>query len=133
MTDTTHISISSDQDVVIARMRARDMAKHIGFGAVDQARVATAVSELARNIVLYAGIGSVKLRRIERGGRSGLEIVCTDTGPGIADIAAAMQDGYSTTGGMGMGLPGAKRLMDDFDLQSQEGFGTTIVCRKWRV
>ncbi len=124
--------IRSDLDIVIARTMARDTAKAIGFGAIDQARIATAVSELARNIFLYAGTGNVTVREIERNGRKGIEIVCEDEGPGIPDIELVMQDGYSTSRGMGMGLPGAKRLMDEFDLRSQEGVGTTITCRKWR-
>lgn len=125
--------IRSDLDIVIARTLARDMAKLLGFGAIDQARIATAVSELARNIFLYAGTGSVRVREVDRNGRKGLEIVCDDQGPGIADISLVMQDGYSTSRGMGMGLPGAKRLMDEFDIRSVEGQGTTVVCRKWRT
>lgn len=125
-------AIRSDLDIVIARTLARDTAKLLGFGAIDQARIATAVSELARNIFLYAGSGSVTVREIERTGRRGIEIICEDQGPGIADVAVVMQDGYSTSRGMGMGLPGAKRLMDEFDITSSEGVGTTITCRKWR-
>lgn len=124
--------IRSDLDIVIARTMARDTAKALGFGAIDQARIATAVSELARNIFLYAGTGTVTVREIERNARKGIEIICEDQGPGIADIDLVMQDGYSTSRGMGMGLPGAKRLMDEFDLRSKEGVGTTITCRKWR-
>ena len=125
--------IRSDLDIVIARTLARDTAKAMGFGAIDQARIATAVSELARNIFLYAGTGSVSVREIERTGRKGIEIVCEDQGPGIMSIDLVMQDGYSTSRGMGMGLPGAKRLMDEFDIRSSEGHGTTITCRKWRT
>lgn len=125
--------IRSDLDIVIARTMARDLAKSLGFGAIDQARIATAVSELARNIFLYAGTGTVTIRAIERTSRKGMEIICEDRGPGIADVNMVMQDGYSTSRGMGMGLPGAKRLMDEFDIRSQEGMGTTIVCRKWRT
>lgn len=125
--------IRSDLDIVIARTLARDTAKAMGFGAIDQARIATAVSELARNIFLYAGTGSVAVREIERTGRKGIEIVCEDQGPGIMSIDLVMQDGYSTSRGMGMGLPGAKRLMDEFDIRSSEGQGTTITCRKWRT
>jgi serine/threonine-protein kinase RsbT len=87
---------------------------------------------LARNIFLYAGTGTVTVRDIERPGRKGIEIVCEDQGPGISDISLVMQDGYSTSRGMGMGLPGAKRLMDEFDIKSHEGVGTTITCRKWK-
>ncbi len=125
--------IRSDLDIVIARTLARDTAKTLGFGAIDQARIATAVSELARNIFLYAGTGTVTVREIERTGRKGLEVICEDQGPGIANIELVMRDGYSTSRGMGMGLPGAKRLMDEFDIRSQEGIGTTIICRKWRT
>ncbi len=125
--------IRSDLDIVIARTLARDTAKAIGFGPIDQARIATAVSELARNIFLYAGTGSVTVREIERNARRGIEIVCEDEGPGISNIDEAMQDGYSTSRGMGMGLPGARRLMDNFDIQTQEGVGTTITCIKWRM
>jgi len=125
--------IRSDLDIVIARTLARDTAKMLGFGAIDQARIATAVSELARNIFLYAGTGTVTVREIERPGRKGLEVICEDQGPGIANIDLVMRDGYSTSRGMGMGLPGAKRLMDEFDIRSQEGAGTTIICRKWRT
>ena len=125
--------IRSDLDIVIARTLARDTAKALGFGAIDQARIATAVSELARNIFLYAGTGNVTVREIEKNGRKGVEIICEDQGPGIANIDLVMQDGYSTSRGMGMGLPGAKRLMDEFAIRSQEGIGTTITCRKWRL
>jgi serine/threonine-protein kinase RsbT len=124
--------IRSDLDIVIARTMARDVAKALGFGAIDQARIATAVSELARNIFLYAGTGNVTVREIDKNSRKGIEIVCEDQGPGIANIDLVMQDGYSTSRGMGMGLPGAKRLMDEFSIRSQENVGTTITCRKWR-
>ncbi len=133
MTQAKAAVIRSDLDIVIARTLARDTAKALGFGAIDQARIATAVSELARNIFLYAGTGSITVREVERQSRKGIEIVCEDQGPGIPDIDLVMQDGYSTSRGMGMGLPGAKRLMDEFDIRSHEGEGTTIVCRKWRT
>ena len=126
-------AIRSDLDIVIARTLARDIAKSLGFGAIDQARIATAVSELARNIFLYAGVGTVTIREVERAGRKGIEIVCDDQGPGIANIDVVMRDGYSTSRGMGMGLPGARRLMDEFDIRSQEGIGTTVICRKWLI
>ncbi len=124
--------IRSDLDIVIARTMARDVAKALGFGAIDQARIATAVSELARNIFLYAGTGNVTVREIDKNARKGIEIVCEDQGPGITNIDLVMQDGYSTSRGMGMGLPGAKRLMDEFNIRSTENVGTTITCRKWR-
>lgn len=125
--------IRSDLDIVIARTLARDTAKSLGFGAIDQARIATAVSELARNIFLYAGTGTVTVREVEANGRRGIEIVCEDQGPGIADLDMAMQDGYTTSRGMGMGLPGARRLMDEFDVHTKAGEGTTVICRKWRA
>jgi serine/threonine-protein kinase RsbT len=125
------VSIRSDLDIVIARTAARDSAKQLGFGAIDQARIATAVSELARNIFLYAGTGIVSVCVVERRGRHGIEITCADQGPGIVDTALVMQNGYSTSRGMGMGLPGARRLMDEFQMQSEQGVGTTVICRKW--
>lgn len=132
MPSPDQVIIRNDFDIVAARIAARDVAKRIGFSGIDQARIATAVSELARNIFLYAGAGTVCVRSIERRGRVGIEIIFEDQGPGIANIEQVMQDGYSTSRGMGMGLPGARRLMDEFDLRSQEGVGTTVICRKWR-
>jgi serine/threonine-protein kinase RsbT len=126
------ITIQSDLDIVAARMAARDMAKALGFGAIDQARIATAISELARNIYLYAGEGKVTVQEAGHGpGRKGIEVICEDEGPGIEDIDLVMQDGYTTAKGMGMGLPGARRLMDDFEIESQVGLGTRVTCRKW--
>jgi serine/threonine-protein kinase RsbT len=132
MLSTGVTTIRTDLDIVTARSSARDIAKSLGFGAVDQARIATAVSELARNIFLYASTGTITSRPIERSGRKGIEIVCEDQGPGIDSIDQVMQDGYTTSRGMGMGLPGAKRLMDDFEIVSNVGVGTKITCRKWR-
>lgn len=123
--------IRSDLDIVSARVEGRDMAKTLGFGTIDQARIATAISELTRNIVLYASEGTVTLRPIERGSKKGIEVVCEDHGPGIEDVSLVMQDGYSTSRGLGMGLPGAKRLMDEFEIESQVGKGTRVVTRKW--
>lgn len=132
MSSPSDVPIHTDLDIVIARTAARDAAKRLGFGATDQARIATAVSELARNIFLYAGAGTVSVRTLDQRGRRGIEIVCEDQGPGIADISLVLRDGYSTSRGMGMGLPGARRLMDEFELRSQVGVGTTVTCRKWR-
>ncbi len=126
------ITIQSDLDIVAARMAARDMAKSMGFGAIDQARIATAISELARNIYLYAGEGTVTVSEVQQGVRKGIEVICEDQGPGIEDISLVMQDGYTTSKGMGMGLPGAKRLMDDFEVISIMNEGTKITCRKWK-
>jgi serine/threonine-protein kinase RsbT len=124
-------AIQSDLDVVTARSLVREVAKNLGFVPIDQARIATAVSELARNIFLYAGAGQIFIRGVEAEGKKGIEIVCEDQGPGIQDVELALQDEYSTSGGKGMGLPGARRLMDDFDIHSVVGVGTTVTCRKW--
>ncbi len=131
MAEPKVIAITSDLDIVAARMVARDMARSLGFGAIDQARIATAISELARNIYLYAGQGAVTVKEASNGLRRGLEVICEDQGPGIPDVGLVMQDGYTSSKGMGMGLPGARRLMDDFEIVSQVGVGTRIVCRKW--
>jgi serine/threonine-protein kinase RsbT len=123
--------INSDLDIVAARVEGRNLAKEMGFGIIDQARIATAISELARNVVLYAHSGLIILKKIDNVERIGLEIICEDQGPGIRDIDLVMRDGYSTTRGLGMGLPGTKRLMDEFEIKSQVGIGTTVIVRKW--
>lgn len=125
------VSISSDLDIIAARMAARDVARAMHFGAIDQARIATATSELARNIFVYAGEGEVIIRQVERNGRRGVEIEFTDHGPGILNVDRVLQDGYTTAGTAGMGLPGARRLMDEMEIETAVGVGTTIICRKW--
>jgi serine/threonine-protein kinase RsbT len=125
------IPVNNDLDIVSARVEGRNMAKVLGFGVIDQARIATAISELARNVVLYANGGQVVLEVIEVDGRRGIQITCSDQGPGIADIDLVMQDGYSSQRGLGMGLPGTRRLMDDFEIESQLDVGTTVTVRKW--
>lgn len=127
------IPIRSDCDVILARTMSRELAILLGFGLIDQARIATTVSELARNIVLYAGTGQVIVRSLERDDEVGIEIECKDQGPGIANIAHALGDEITDITYMGRGLAGARRLMDEFDLQSQPGVGTTIICRKWHA
>jgi serine/threonine-protein kinase RsbT len=131
MADSLHIPILSDLDIVMARVEGRNMARDLGFGVIDQARIATAISELTRNIVLYAGTGAITLRPIETPQRRGLEIVCADTGPGITDVNLVMREGYSSRRGLGMGLPGTRRLMDEFEIRSKSGEGTVITARKW--
>jgi len=123
--------VRNDLDIVSARVQARNMAKDLGFGVIDQARIATAISELTRNIVLYAQGGQILIEAIERDGRRGIEVVCSDQGPGIAEIDLVMQDGYSSQRGLGMGLPGTRRLMDEFEIESQVDVGTTVTVRKW--
>ncbi|PJN91076.1 anti-sigma regulatory factor [Bacillus sp. mrc49] len=125
------VKIINEWDIVAARQLGRNVAKELGFGTVDQARITTAISELARNIYLYAGQGSVSIEKLNQNGKSGLKIIAEDQGPGIEDIRRVMEDGYTTSGGLGAGLPGAKRLMDDFDIESIPGEGTSIVATKW--
>ena len=126
------IGILEESDIVIARQRAGQLAKKIGMGVVDQTKIATATSELARNIVRYAKTGEVIIEEIDNGITTGLQLTFKDRGPGIADVAAAMRDGFTTGGGMGLGLSGAKRLVNEFEIQSEAGVGTTIVVKKWK-
>jgi serine/threonine-protein kinase RsbT len=123
------------QDIVRVRVRARELAKLLGFGLVDQTRIATAVSELARNVVRYAteGRGDVYIRALcDQVGRAGLEIVVADHGPGIADLDQALRAGFTSGPGLGMGLPGTRRLMDEMAITSELGRGTVVTIRKWR-
>ncbi|HEX4628980.1 MAG TPA: anti-sigma regulatory factor [Gemmatimonadales bacterium] len=132
MADAIRVPIGADVDVVDARQRGRELAAEAGFSSGDQTVVAAAISEIARNILMYAKRGEVALSIIANGDRKGVEVVARDQGPGIADVARALQDGYSTSGGLGLGMPGARRLMDDFDVTSAVGQGTTVTMRKWR-
>ncbi|MER1958067.1 MAG: anti-sigma regulatory factor [Solibacillus sp.] len=125
------VEIITEWDIVAARQLGRDEAKAIGFGAVDQARITTAISELARNIYLYARAGEIVLERIRDGSKVGIRIIAADKGPGINNLKKVMEDGYSTSGGLGAGLPGVKRLMDKMDIQSSIGEGTLVVIEKW--
>jgi len=125
------ITIDKEVDIILARKEGRELARDMGFGSVEQCRIATSISELARNIIRYAGRGKVVIRVIMGQTSKGIEITCSDEGPGIQDIEIALQDGYSTNRGLGAGLPGTKRLMDEFEIQSDADNGTTIVIRKW--
>jgi serine/threonine-protein kinase RsbT len=129
--DATHILLEHDGDIVTARQQARLVAITQGFSGSDLTRIATAISEIARNILTYAERGEMVLRGEQVGGRRGILIVASDKGPGIANIEQAMLDGYSTGRTLGLGLPGAKRLMDEFDIVSEVGVGTTVTMRKW--
>ncbi|WP_339174024.1 anti-sigma regulatory factor [Solibacillus sp. FSL R5-0691] len=131
MNTKSTVEIVTEWDIVAARQLGRNEAKAIGFGAVDQARITTAISELARNIYLYARAGEVTIERISDEDKVGLRIIAADKGPGISNLKKVMEDGYSTSGGLGAGLPGVKRLMDTMDIQSTVGNGTTIVIEKW--
>lgn len=131
MDDEIRVFVSCDADIVLARQKGRAVAATRGFSTGEATLIATAISELARNIVLYAGQGEVIIKRLERGERRGVSVVARDEGPGIPDIDHAMQDGYSTSGGMGLGLPGVRRLMDDFEIVSEVDKGTRVTVRKW--
>ncbi len=129
------VEVKNEWGIVAARQMGRTLSKEVGFGIVDQARLATAISELARNICLYANSGEICLEIVEEstglGTRKGIRVTARDQGPGIKDIRQAMADGFTTSGGMGAGLPGVKRLMDDFIIDSVDGKGTIIVTTKW--
>ncbi|ACA41758.1 anti-sigma regulatory factor [Lysinibacillus sp. fkY74-1] len=131
MTSKSSVEIITEWDIIAARQLGRNEAKALGFGTVDQARITTAISELARNIYLYARIGIIEIERIETETEKKIVIVATDQGPGIKDIRKVTEDGYSTSGGLGAGLPGVKRLMDSLHIQSVMGEGTTIRTEKW--
>ncbi len=125
------VPITSDADILTARQLGRQVAARTGFGEGDQTVIAAAISEVARNIVRYATRGEILLRPINHGSRRGLLVVARDQGPGIPDLTLAMQDGYSTGNGFGVGLPGTRRLMDEFEIASEPGRGTTVTMRKW--
>jgi serine/threonine-protein kinase RsbT len=129
---TTRVPINSPPDILTARQKGRSLARQIGFSSpTDLTLIATAVSELARNIVHYAKQGEVVFDTVQHNGKCGIVIVAQDEGPGISDIAQAMQAGFSTSGGLGLGLPGVQRLMDEFDIESNSGKGTTVTAIKW--
>jgi serine/threonine-protein kinase RsbT len=126
------IKISSDADIITARQSGRTLAAQAGCSSTDLTEVATAISEIARNIVSYAGHGEISMRLVYGNDRNGIEIVAIDDGPGIVDVDRALEDGYTTGLGLGLGLPGARRLMDDFRILSKPGRGTRVVMHKWR-
>ena len=131
MKNDARVSIRSSADIVTARLAGRQMAAEAGFNGSDLTVIATAISEVARNIIEYAKEGEIVLRIVLDGQRKGLRVEARDAGPGIKNIELAMQDGYSTKGGLGLGLPGTRRLMDDFAIKSRVGRGTTVVTTKW--
>jgi serine/threonine-protein kinase RsbT len=126
------VRIDDESHLVMVRTTVRDVASRLGFGITDVTRIVTAASELARNVFRYAGSGVMRWHTLDAGGSVGIELVFVDRGPGIPDIEQALQEGYTTAKGMGMGLPGAKRLMDEFAIQSAVGQGTTVTVRQWR-
>ncbi|PYU71744.1 MAG: ATP-binding protein [Acidobacteria bacterium] len=126
------VSINSDQDIVTARQRGRALATELGFSTGDATLIATAISELARNIVSYARKGEIALKMVNSSSRQGVLIIASDSGPGIRDIRQAMRDGFSTSGSLGLGLPGVRRLMDEFEITSEPGRGTMVTVKKWK-
>jgi serine/threonine-protein kinase RsbT len=130
--EEARVAINRDGDIVAARQRGRELAAQIGFSGSDLTVIAAAISEIARNIVVYAKRGEMVLSVVEKDGRRGLMMVGHDDGPGIPDIEQAMHDGFSTGSSLGLGLPGARRLVDDFEIASTVGGGTTVTMRKWK-
>ncbi len=131
--DDERVAVSVDSDVVLARQKGREVAAAAGFTGTDLTMIATAISEIARNIVKFAKRGEFVYSVLSDGERTGLQMVARDSGPGIPDVSRALQDGYSTYRGLGLGLPGARRLMDEFDVVSEVGEGTTVCMIKWRA
>lgn len=129
----TSVPVASDTEIVNARRHGRSLAEEMGFSATDATLVATAISELARNIVHYAGSGEILLGKVNGKDRPlGIAIIARDSGPGISDLQLALRDGFSTSGGLGLGLPGVRRIMDEFDIDSKLGGGTTVTTIKWK-
>lgn len=126
------VRINEDTDIVSARQKGRVLAATLGFSSSELTLIATAISELARNIVLYARQGEIVLRLLERGEQHGVMVRACDQGPGIPDIRRALQGGFSTSRSLGLGLPGVRRLMDEFEIESRVGHGTTVTARKWK-
>lgn len=126
------VAINSDQDIVSARQKGRALAIELGFFTGDATLIATSISELARNIVSYARRGVITLKIVHASIRQGISIMASDRGPGIRDIRQAMRDGFSTSGSLGLGLPGVRRLMDEFEITSAPGRGTIVTVKKWK-
>jgi anti-sigma regulatory factor (Ser/Thr protein kinase) len=126
------IPIGGDADVVTARRRGRELAAQAGFSATELTIIATAISEIARNIVMFADRGEIVVSLVGERGRDGVTVVARDSGPGIAELERALEDGYSGYGGMGLGLPGSRRLMDEFEISTEVDKGTTVTMTKWR-
>lgn len=131
MEDEVCIAITTESDIVVARRRARALAEELGFNGSDPTIIATAISEVARNIVQYARRGEIILRSTNRNPKAGILMIARDQGPGIPDIPKALEDGYSSSAGLGLGLPGARRLVDHFNIESKPGSGTTVTMIKW--
>jgi serine/threonine-protein kinase RsbT len=126
------LPISSENEVVAVRQRVRARAAELGFPPLDQTKLVTAASELARNVLVHGGGGTVRIQAVRQGPRQALKLVFEDHGPGILDVTAALEDGYSTTGGLGLGLGGAKRLCSEFEIESAPGAGTCVTILRWK-
>jgi serine/threonine-protein kinase RsbT len=133
MDGEVRVALRTDADLVNARAEGRAMAEELGFPRPDPTLIATAISEVARNIVTHVGCGEIILRPLDEADRYGLAVIARDEGPGIRDVEAALRDDYSGMGGLGLGLPGARRLMDEFVIESDADSGTTVTMKKWRV
>jgi serine/threonine-protein kinase RsbT len=131
--ETIRVAINSDKDIVAARQKGRMLALAIGFSETDSTLIATAISELARNIVTYAKKGEMQIRAQKESTRRGILVIAKDKGAGISNIKLALQDGFSTSGSLGLGLPGVKRLVDEFEITSGSGRGTVVTIRKWKA
>lgn len=126
------VVIEDESDIIVARKMIREVAQKTGFSLTDVTRIVTAASELARNIVLYTGSGVMRWCTVDNSATVGIEMTFEDHGPGIADLDQVMQEGYSTSKGLGIGLPGSRRLMDEMEIRSEMGEGTIVVVKKWR-
>jgi serine/threonine-protein kinase RsbT len=133
MADEIRIPVTSDSDLVPARAEGRALALELGFSRTDATLIATAISEVARNIVVHVGSGEILMRPVKEDARYGIVVIARDRGPGIRDVEAALGHGYTGRGGLGLGLPGARRLMDEFHIDSNSGSGTTVTMTKWRL
>lgn len=133
MSDIIRVPINSDKDIVTARQKGRSLALDLGFSETDSALIATAISELARNIVTYAKKGEVQISTTKESHREGVLVIAKDKGSGIVNVRLALQDGFSTSGSLGLGLPGVKRLMDEFEIVTDVGQGTIVTIRKWKL
>jgi serine/threonine-protein kinase RsbT len=131
VSEEIRVPIESDADTVIARQAGRDVALRLGFTRTDATFVATAISEIARNITVHAGAGEIIVRELNQDARTGLEVIARDEGPGIADVTSVMRQDYRSNAGLGMGIWGAMRLMDEIDIESGPGEGTTVTMKKW--
>lgn len=132
MAKSESLPLISEQDIVAARQAIRKAAQQIGFSIVDQTKIVTAASELARNALVYGGGGILTWELMSENGRPGLRLTVSDKGPGIENLALAMKDGWTSGTGLGLGLPGAKRLVNEFDIASQPGLGTTVIVTRWK-